>query len=174
MVHPRRKRQAAGIEHLAGGERDVTFREILPLQADVTAFRRRKQRTDAVVRQLFGVFLDDDRVRPDRQRRSGKDAHGLAAPDLTPKPASCSGLPDDCQFGADLGDILVADGIAIHGGIIEGWMRDPCRHILRKHAAEAVMQRETFRPLRGAGFGNDPEEGLFDREQRHQRLSSWR
>lgn len=155
MIHAGRERQAAGVECAAGGKRDVTRQEILARQTDVAALCRRKQGADASVRQFFRVFLNDDGIGACRYRRAGEDAYGLPALHAAAKTASCGGLADNGELRSDFGDILVADGITIHRGIVERGVGQLGRYVLGKHPSEAFMQRKALRPSQRIGPGQN-------------------
>ncbi|MNL85195.1 hypothetical protein D3C87_2134280 [compost metagenome] len=57
-----------------------------------------KCRADAVVTDLFGVLLDEDRIGAFRHRSAGEYANGFAGAERAFKGTPRGGSADDCEF----------------------------------------------------------------------------
>ena len=78
------------------------------------------------------------------------------------------GGADDLEDGAQFGDVGMADGVAVHGGIVEGRLGEAGGEVCGEHAALGVPQAHRLRPhcrLRG---GQQAVEGVRDGQEGHQ------
>ena len=132
-------------------EDDLACGDILRLRADVRgdlggledghdiAARRRLTRR---AQWLVGLLEGHDRVRPGRYRCARHDAHGLALADLRVEHVARSEVRDDLQAAGALlgraGRVRCAHGVAVHGGVVEGWDVERGGDVFGHHLAERV------------------------------------
>ncbi len=62
----------------------------------------------------------------------------------------------------------MADGIAVHRGIVEGRLGEAGCHVAGEHAAGGLVQRDRLRPLHRPCGGKQALQRIGDGKQRHQ------
>src|SRR5690606_18819808 len=105
-------------EDATGLEQGRSGREVETPGPDVLSLGRRLARDDMPVSGVR-ILLDEDRVGPGRDRRSGEDADGLAGPDGAVEAMSGGGDARHAEPGADRG-LGGTHGVSVHGGGGEG------------------------------------------------------
>ena len=171
MVHGGCQRDRAGIEKATGGKACATFFEIHSGQADVLSLGCCDGHADAPVLELFGVFLDDDRVGAFRQRSAGEDADGLTGANGAIETMACGGFADLFEFCARFCDVGAAHGIAVHGGGGERRLGAQGDEIAGENASAGFGERKGFGARNGAGVAGDAGKGFLDGHQGHGRNS---
>ena len=133
-------------------------------KADVRAGLDGGQQLDDVA-VAAGVLLDDHGVGPRRERGAGEDAQGgLGGQGLGPRRAG-GDLAHHRQAAAG-GTVGRADGVAIHGRVVEGRQGAGGHDGLGQHAVDGLLEGQAHRPQRRdaiqddrAGVGHGEEGG---------------
>ena len=130
------------------GEDQLSSPHILSRPADVAAPAHLLQDLDLVAIAL-GPLETDDRVGPSGNRRACHDTHRCAGLDGTLKDKSGCEVPGDAQshwmIMAGPDDILGTDGVAIHGGVIQGWNIVTREDVLGQHLSQCLQDRHPLR-----------------------------
>jgi len=103
-------------------------------------------------------FLDHNGVGPVRHHRAGHDAHAFALAQLAGELPSGESAAGDAQLGVSSGfQIGMAQGVAVHGGVVVRGHVERGNDVLAEHASEG-------RPYGNPFIGGDRgEEGADDR-----------
>ena len=138
-----REQDVARGEARAGFEYGVAFVKILGARADVGAFDGRRMNADSIFKRA-DVFLDDDRVGAVGKGCAGKDAHRVAGTDAARVRPAGRTFPGEFQIAGNARDVGGAHRIAVHGGRVEGGMRQGGREIVRECAPRRLEQGDLF------------------------------
>jgi hypothetical protein len=120
---------------------DASLRNVLSRRPHIGAAAESLGETNAPVVVDPDVLLHEDRVRPFRNRRSGKDAHGLPRRGRARRRAArhhATGNPDgraSCR-----GNIGKAHGISVHRRVCNRRERDRRNDVLREHTAVGAIE----------------------------------
>jgi len=126
-------------------QRDFTASIVLARRTHVAA-RALARIDENLVAFDASVFLHDDRVGADRQRRAGRDAHAFVGFDLQWCARACEHRAAQTKaFGSIREKIGSAQGETVHGGIGERRDRVRSDDVGREDAIECALDRHIFR-----------------------------
>jgi hypothetical protein len=148
VAHGGRERQLARSKAPAGTEENLARTEIKAFAANMAriwmALAYAHRGWAAACWFSDRVFLDDDRIGSGRQRSTSEDAHGLAGCDGAGKGMPRRRRADHSEAGRQASDVTCAHRVSIHGGGIEGWLRQQRGQWLGQRAPVRCLHRSKF------------------------------
>ncbi|MNJ44755.1 hypothetical protein D3C77_398200 [compost metagenome] len=157
------QRQLPGAEAQAAGQHPGPFGQVLAAAADVLAKEGGGQKSDPVGA-LLRFFLHHHRLRARRHRGAGHDADAVTGRPFALIGLTGEGLARHGERGAS-GEIGQAQGIAVHGGVVEGRHRQGGAYLLGQYPIQRLGQRQLLRLAAAAELFQHPLQGLVQGEE---------
>ncbi len=118
----------------------------------------------------FCVFLDYDGICPCGYRSTGKDPYGLICRDRPLEGCAGSRFANNAKFRCRRAQIVGTNGVSIHGGGIEGRLRQPSHEIARQTPTGQSVEPDLLDTPNGFGVRQQPRQSLFDWKEAHSAL----
>ena len=114
-------------------EHDVARAHVLAALADVRSAAQRFENTDLIRSRIRNLDMRD-RIRPLGHQRASHDPDRRAGLDTFRGHRSCRKILDDAQCDRRVGDVVGADGVSIHRGVVALRHVDARVNVLAQHA----------------------------------------
>ena len=148
-----------------GAQHHGTLSDVFARTANVLPAAGRGLHAHGAIVLRHAFFLHDHGIGSGRHGRAGEDARRRAGPQGLAH-AACGNALRHRQHGACSGHIGAAQGISVHGAVVEGGYLQGRHDVLRQHTAVGVEGRNLLLRERSNGLGQQRGQRLVQRHQR--------